>query len=77
MPKKMKTTHIVPNPSSGWDVKKGGQNKSVSHHKKKSTAVDKARKTSKKEKSELYIHVKDGKIQRKDSNGGDPNPPKG
>jgi hypothetical protein len=76
-PKKKKTTHVIPNPEGGWDVKKGGQKKPVSHHKKKSTAVDKARKTSNKEKSELYIHGKDGKIQRKDSHGGDPHPPKG
>lgn len=78
MPKKKKTTHVVPNKEKGgWDVKKGGQKKPISYHKKKATAEDKARKISKKEKSELYIHGKDGKIQRKDSHGGDPHPPKG
>ena len=71
-----KTTHVVPNPDGGWDVKKGGQKKPISHHRKKETAVNNARKTSKNEKSELYIHGKDGKIQRKDSHGGDPCPPK-
>lgn len=77
MPKKKKTTHVVPNPDGGWDVKIGGQTKPASHHDKKSTAVDKARNISKKENSELYIHGKDGKIQRKDSHGGDPYPPEG
>ena len=77
MPKKKKTTHVVPNPDGGRDVKKGGQKKPVSHHIKKATAIDRARNTSKNEKSELYIHGKDGKIQRKDSHGGDPHPPKG
>ena len=77
MPKKKKTTHVVPNPDGGWDVKKGGQKKPVSHHHKKDTAVKSGRKTSRKEKSELYIHGKDGKIQRKDSHGGDPYPPEG
>ncbi|MCD4673243.1 MAG: DUF2188 domain-containing protein [Anaerolineaceae bacterium] len=74
---KQKTTHVVPNPDGGWDVKKGGQKEPISHHRKKDSAVNSGRKTSKKEKSELYIHGKDGKIQRKDSHGGDPHPPEG
>ncbi len=78
MPNKRNTTHVVPNKEKGgWDVKKGGQDKPVSHHQKKSTAIDKARSTSKKDQSELYIHGEDGKIQKKDSHGGDPYPPKG
>ena len=77
MVKKKKTTHVVPNPDGGWDVKKSGQKKPVSHHKSKDNAVNSGRKTSRKENSELYIHGKDGKIQRKDSHGGDPYPPEG
>jgi hypothetical protein len=76
MPKK-KTTHVVPNNNGGWDVKKGGQKTPLSHHRKKDTAIKSGRGVSKKEKSELYIHGKDGKIQQKDSHGGDPYPPKG
>lgn len=72
-----KTIHVVPNEDRGWDVKKGGQKRPASHHIKKSTAEQEARRLSKKENSELYIHGKDGKIQRKDSHGGDPFPPKG
>ena len=72
-----KTTHVVPDKDGGWNVKKGGQKKPVSHHKTKQNAVDQGRKTSKKSGSELYIHKKDGKIQRKDSHGNDPYPPKG
>lgn len=74
---KRKTTHVVPDSQSGWNVKKGGDDKSISHHNKKDNAIDNARKISKKNHSELYIHGKDGKIQRKDSHGGDPYPPKG
>lgn len=73
-----KTTHVVPNKKKGgWDIKKGGKKTPESHHRKKTTAVDKARKISKKQKGELVIHRKDGTIQRKDSHGGDPHPPKG
>ncbi len=78
MPKKPNTTHVVPNKKQGgWDVKRGGQKTPVSHHNKKTDAIDKARETSKKAGSELFIHGKDGKIQRKDSHGGDPYPPEG
>lgn len=71
-----RTTHVVPNPNGGWDIKKGGQKKPVSHHIKKSTAEEEARRISNREDTELYIHGRDGKIQRKDSHGGDPYPPK-
>ncbi len=76
MPKK-KTIHVVPNPDAGWDVKIGGQKKPVSHHDNKIEAEKNGRKISDKEHRELYIHGKDGKIQRKDSHGSDPFPPEG
>jgi hypothetical protein len=74
---KRKTTHVVHNKNGGWDVKIGGQKTRVSHHHKKDTAIDKARSVSRQRKSELFIHGKDGKIQRKDNHGHDPYPPKG
>lgn len=72
-----KTHHVVPNPDGGWDVKKGGSEKSSNHFDKKSDAVDKGREISQNQGSEFYIHGKDGRIQSKDSHGNDPNPPKG
>lgn len=72
-----KTTHVVPNPDGGWDVKKGGQKKPLSHHGTKSEAIQSGRQTSIAQESELYIHGRDGKIQQKDSHGGDPFPPEG
>jgi len=72
-----KTTHVVPNPQGGWDVKIGGKKKPVSHHNTKDTAIKSGRVTSRNEKSELFIHGRDGKIQRKDSHGSDPYPPEG
>lgn len=72
-----KTHHVVPNPSGGWDVKKGGAEKASNHFDKKTDAVDKGRQISQHQKSEFYIHGKNGKIQSKDSHGNDPNPPRG
>lgn len=71
-----KEHHIVPNPKGGWDVKKSGGEKSIKHFAKKKEAVAFGREVSSRQKSELIIHGEDGKIQRSDSHGGDPNPPK-
>lgn len=71
-----KTQHVVPNPTSGWDVKKGGSDKSTKHFDTKQPAVDYARDLAKKQEAELVIHNKDGKISQKDSYGNDPCPPK-
>lgn len=72
-----KTRHVVPNKDGGWDSKKGGADRASKHFKTKKTAEDYSRDLSIKEKSELFIHGKDGKIQRKDSHGNDDFPPRG
>ncbi|WKN29756.1 DUF2188 domain-containing protein [Porifericola rhodea] len=72
-----KTRHVVPNSQGGWDSKKGGSDRVSKHFDTKKEAEKYSRNLSNKEKSELFIHGKDGKIQRKDSNGNDPFPPRG
>ncbi len=71
------TTHVVPNPNGGWDVKKGGAKRATKNFDNKNDAVDRARQISKNKKTELIIHNKDGRIAKKDSHGNDPYPPKG
>ncbi|MCK4513715.1 MAG: DUF2188 domain-containing protein [Spirochaetaceae bacterium] len=68
--------HVVTNPNGGWDVKKGGAKRSSSHHQTKKDAVDAGREISRNQGTEFYIHGKDGQIQRKDSHGNDPCPPR-
>jgi hypothetical protein len=75
MPKK--SHHVVPNSGGGWNIKKGGGTKTIKHTKTKKEAENIAREISINQKSELYIHGKDGKFQRRDSHGNDPHPPKG
>lgn len=72
-----KSTHVVPNPDGGWDIKQSGATRSSGHFDKKQDAVDRARGISRNKGSELYIHNKDGKIGKKDSHGKDPFPPRG
>ena len=67
--------HVVPS-GNGWSVKKAGAERASKHFEKKETAVKYGRELSRNNGSELYIHKKDGTIQKKDSHGKDPNPPK-
>jgi hypothetical protein len=72
-----KTHHVTPNKEKGgWDVKKGGGEKTIKHTITKKEAVDAVRSISQNQKTELVIQNKDGKISKSDSHGHDPNPPK-
>lgn len=71
-----KSNHVVPSKSKGWAVKKSGSSKASKTFETKEKAVKYAKDISKREKTELYIHKKDGRIQNKNSYGNDPMPPK-
>ncbi|MDA3926911.1 MAG: DUF2188 domain-containing protein [Kiritimatiellae bacterium] len=70
------THHVVPNSDGGWDLKKGGGERSVKHFDLKQDAVDFGRKVSINQGSEFVIHKKDGTIQNSDSHGRDSCPPR-
>ncbi|WP_258359434.1 DUF2188 domain-containing protein [Moorella sulfitireducens (nom. illeg.)] len=72
-----KTHHVVPNPKGGWDIKKGGAERSSGHFETKQEAIKRAREISKNQGSELVIHNRNGQISGADSHGNDPYPPKG
>lgn len=70
------THHVVHNPDGGWDVKRGGGERSSGHFDTKKDAVDAGREISRNQVTEFLIHGMDGKIQSSDSHGNDPCPPK-
>ena len=72
-----KTRHVVPNPNGGWDSKKSEALRASKHFDTKKEAEDYSRQLSRKQGTELVIHGKDGRIQRRDSHGNDPHPPNG
>lgn len=74
---KLKTTHVVPNPNGGWDVKAGGGKKASNHFNLKSKAISKGREISRNKSGELFIHGRNGRIQNRDSHGNDPQNIKG
>ena len=70
------THHVVPNPKGGWDVKRGGADRAISHHDTKQNAIDRGREISRNQNTELRIHNRDGRISGSDSHGNDPFPPR-
>lgn len=72
-----KSHHVVPNPNGGWDIKRGGAEKSSGHFDTQLEAVEKGREISRNQGTEFHIHGRDGRIREKDSYGKDPYPPQG
>lgn len=70
-----KSNHVIPsNEKGGWAVKKSGSTQISRSFDRKADAVKFGRDISKKEKTELYIHKKDGRVQDRNSYGKDPFP---
>ena len=70
------THHVVHNPNGGGDVKRGGGQRASAHVDTKVEAEKIGREISKNQGTEFIVHGLDGKIQRSDSHGNDPCPPK-
>ena len=68
--------HIVPH-EDGWAVKGAGSSRATSVHRTQKEAIDAGRQVAQNQKTELFIHGRDGKIRERDSHGNDPYPPKG
>lgn len=68
--------HVVPN-GSKWSVRKAGSMRASGTYDTQSEAISRARDVAQKQKTELFIHGRDGRIRERNSYGNDPNPPKG
>ncbi|MDP9839134.1 hypothetical protein J2T09_003909 [Neorhizobium huautlense] len=71
-----KGQHVVPQ-AGKWGVKKAGSAKSTSLHSTQAEAIKAATQIARNQKTEVYIHGKDGRIRERNSFGNDPYPPKG
>ena len=69
------THHVVPSPVGGWSVKKGGAERASRHFPTKKEAVKQGRAVSRRQNTDLYVHNKDGTVERKESHRRDLNPP--
>jgi uncharacterized protein YdaT len=68
--------HVVPH-EGAWAVRGEGAKRVTETFDRKADAEHRAREIAQNQKSELFVHGKDGKIQSRDSHGNDPFPPKG
>lgn len=68
--------HVVPH-DNGWAVRSAGSRRSSSIHSTQGEAISAGREIARNQKSELFIHGRDGKIRERDSYGNDPFPPRG
>jgi len=60
------SNHVVPSAEkNGWTIKKAGKLTNISSFEKKEDAIRFAREMSKTEKTELYIHKRNGIVQAK------------
>ncbi|MES9902816.1 MAG: DUF2188 domain-containing protein [Sedimenticola sp.] len=70
-----KDIHVVPH-KDGWATKKEGAGRAGSVHGTQRDAIDRAKGQAKREKTEVVIHRKNGRIRDSDSYGNDPFPPR-
>lgn len=73
----VKNQHVVPCKTGGWNVKGAGNSKATKHTNTQAEAYTYARTISINQKSELFVHGKNGQIRERNSYGNDPYPPKG
>lgn len=71
-----KGQHVVPR-NGQWAVRRSGSDKVTRIYDTQSEAIRAARDIARNQRTELYIHGRDGLIRERESFGNDPFPPKG
>ena len=68
--------HVVRH-KDGWAVRGTGSQRATSVHPTQRAAAEAAREIARTQRTELFIHGRDGRVRERDSYGNDPHPPKG
>jgi uncharacterized protein YdaT len=68
--------HVAPS-TGGWSVRKAGASRASAVFKTQAEAIQRGREIAQNQKSELFIHGKDGRIRERSSFGNDNHPPEG
>jgi hypothetical protein len=71
-----KGQHVVPR-NGQWAVRRSGSDKVTRTYDTQVEAIRAARDIARNQRTELYIHGRDGLIRERESFGNDPFPPKG
>ena len=67
--------HVVPRQGK-WAVRKAGSNRVTKSFATQREAIETARKLARSQKTEVYVHGRDGRIRERDSYGNDTFPPR-
>lgn len=67
-----RSNHVVANFNGGWSVRREGSDRAQRVFNTQKEAIEYARNLSKKERNDLIVHSKNGRIQSKNSYGNDP-----
>jgi hypothetical protein len=68
--------HVIADPRGGWSVVRDGAERASKRFSSQADAVQWGRQISRNKGSEFFVHRNDGTIERKDSYGNDPLPPR-
>lgn len=68
--------HVVPRDGK-WAIRKGGAERVTRRYNTQREAIDAALKIARRQRTEVYVHGRDGRIRERNSYGEDPFPPKG
>ncbi len=71
-----KGQHVVPSPN-GWSVRKAGSSRATRTYTTQQDAISAATQIARNQRTEVYIHGRDGRIRERNSYGTDPHPPRG
>lgn len=71
-----KGQHVVPN-GGKWSVRRAGASRASGTYDTQGEAIARAKNIAQSQKTELFIHGRDGRIRERNSYGNDPHPPKG
>lgn len=69
--------HVVPTARNGWAVEVEGTDGATSHYPSQEEAISAGAEKARRDKVELFIHDRDGKIRERNSFGHDPQDVKG
>lgn len=72
-----KNQHVTPHKDGGWQVKGAGNSRATVRTTTQKEAQKIATQIAQKQKSEVLVHGRDGRIREKNSYGNDPFPPRG
>jgi hypothetical protein len=72
-----KDRHVIASTSGGWSVHSSGASRASRRFDRQSDAVRYARDLAREERTDLYVHRKDGTVRRRDSYADDHSPQRG